>query len=175
MSDELRTILLEQVDRLLADNAGPDLLRANERGIWPERLWAEAEALGLPLALAPEAMGGAGLGWDDAVALWQVLGRHAAPLPLGESMVAAALLAEAGIAPPSGLIGLAVGSAPVAWGRRAGHLAVLQGREVALRAGPAGQEGRAGYARDPADAAGPGRRWPPGHCRPMPGCSPARC
>jgi acyl-CoA dehydrogenase len=156
MSDELRTILLEQVDRLLADNAGPDVLRKAEAGQWPEALWDEAEALGLPLALAPEAMGGAGLGWDDAVALWQVLGRHAAPLPLGEAMVAAALLAEAGITPPAGFIGLAVGKAPVAWGRRAGHLAVVQGREVVLRAGPAGQEGAAGYARDPADAAGPG-------------------
>ena len=93
MSDDLRSILLEQVERLLADRSGPELLRATERGEWPGALWAEAEALGLPLAMAPEAMGGAGLGWEDAAAVWQVLGRHAAPLPLAESMAAAALLA----------------------------------------------------------------------------------
>ena len=74
--DSLRGILVEQVDRLLADKGGPDVLRAAERGEWPEALWAEAEALGLPLALAPEAMGGAGLGWEDAAAVWQALGRH---------------------------------------------------------------------------------------------------
>ncbi len=118
MSDDLRTILLEQVERLLADQAGPDLLRANERGEFPAALWAEAEALGLPTALAPEALGGAGLGWGDAVAVWQVLGRHAAPIPLGESMVAAALLAAGGIAPRAGLLGLSVGTAPIAWAGR---------------------------------------------------------
>ena len=78
MADDLRSILLDQVERLLADAAGPDLLRANEHGEWPEALWAETEALGLPLALAPEDQGGAGLGWGDAAALWQVLGRAAA-------------------------------------------------------------------------------------------------
>ena len=97
---DLRRILVEQVDRLLADSAGPEVLRAAERGEWPEALWAEAEALGLPLALAPEEMGGADLGWEDAVAVWQVLGRHGAPLPLAHGMAAAALLGLAGIEPP---------------------------------------------------------------------------
>ena len=91
MSDELRTILLEQVDRLLADTVSPALLRGLEQGIWPGALWAEMEGLGLTLALVPDAMGGAGLGWDDAAALWQVLGRHAAPVPLAESMAAAGI------------------------------------------------------------------------------------
>ena len=118
----LRGILVEQVDRLLTDAAGPAVLRAAERGEWPEALWAEAEALGLPLALAPEAMGGAGLGWEDAVAVWQVLGRHGAPLPLAHGMAAAALLGLAGIEPPAGFIGLALPGEPVAWGRRAGHV-----------------------------------------------------
>src|SRR5918993_3595721 len=86
----LRGILVEQVDRLLADSAGPDTLRAAERGEWPEALWTEAEALGLPLALAPEAIGGAGLGWEDAVAVWQVLRPHGAPRPLAHRMAGGA-------------------------------------------------------------------------------------
>ena len=46
---EIRDILVEQVERLLADRTSPALLRAAEAGTWPEALWAEAEALGLPL------------------------------------------------------------------------------------------------------------------------------
>jgi acyl-CoA dehydrogenase len=156
MSDDLRAILLDQVEKLLSDAAGPDLLRANERGEWPAALWEEAEALGLPLALVPEAMGGAGLGWGDAAALWQLLGRHASPLPLGEGMIAAALLAAAGVAPRVGYLGLAVDTAPVAWGRRAAALVQVMGETVALQPGPATRQGRAGFAREPADAAAPG-------------------
>src|SRR3954471_24976811 len=100
MSDELRTILLQQVGRLLADRAGPEVLRLAEKGVWPEALWAEAEALGLPLALVPEAMGGAELGWEDAVAVWQVVCRPGAPPPLAHCMAAAALLGLADIEPP---------------------------------------------------------------------------
>jgi acyl-CoA dehydrogenase len=156
MSDDLRTILLEQVERLLADQSGPDLLRANERGTWPEALWNEAEAIGLPLALAPEDQGGAGLGWGDAVAVWQALGRHASPIPLGESMVAAALLAAGGIAPRPGPLGLAVGNAPIAWGRRAAAVVAVSGGAVLLQPGPATRQGIAPYAREPADHAAPG-------------------
>ncbi len=156
MSDDLRAILLDQVEKLLSDAAGPDLLRANERGEWPAALWEEAEALGLPLALVPESMGGAGLGWGDAAALWQLLGRHASPLPLGEGMIAAALLAAAGVAPRAGYLGLAVDTAPVVWGRRAAALVQVMGETVALQPGPATHQGRAGFAREPADAAAPG-------------------
>jgi acyl-CoA dehydrogenase len=150
MSD-IRDMLVEQVDRLLADRAEPATLRAAEAGTWPEALWAEAEALGLPLALVPEGMGGTGLGWGDAVALWQALGRHAAPIPLGESMAAAALLAGAGITPPTGFIALGLPGEAVAWGRRAAHLALAPGGEAALHAPAEWRQGRGLIAREPAD------------------------
>ncbi|MDI3306291.1 MAG: acyl-CoA dehydrogenase [Acetobacteraceae bacterium] len=154
-NDDLRGILLEQVERLLTDNSGPDVLRAAERGEWPARLWEEAEALGLPLALAPESMGGAGLGWADVVAVWQVLGRHGAPLPLAGSMVGAALLASAGITPPSGFIALALPGEAVPWGRRARHVAAVDATgQVALHAaGLEWQHGRSLIGREPADRA----------------------
>ncbi|MBY0331855.1 MAG: acyl-CoA dehydrogenase family protein [Acetobacteraceae bacterium] len=157
MSDELRTILLEQVDRLLADTVTPALLRGLEQGIWPGALWAEMEGLGLTLALVPDAMGGAGLGWDDAAALWQVLGRHAAPVPLAESMAAAGILAAAGITPPAGLLGLVVpGEAGLPWGRRAGHLVAAGGDSVTLHHPAAAQEGRGAVSRLPFDRRTPG-------------------
>ncbi|WP_090660959.1 acyl-CoA dehydrogenase family protein [Belnapia rosea] len=148
---EMRDILVEQVDRLLASRSEPATLRAAESGTWPEALWDEAEALGLPLALVPEQQGGVGLGWGDAVALWQAMGRHAAPIPLGESMAAAALLAGAGITPPTGFIGLGLPGEPVAWGRRAGHLVLAPGGEVTLHAPADWQQGRGLIAREPAD------------------------
>ncbi|MBD0272416.1 MAG: acyl-CoA dehydrogenase family protein, partial [Acetobacteraceae bacterium] len=154
--ESLRGILIEQVDRLLKDSGGPDVLRAAERGEWPEALWTEAEALGLPLALVPEAMGGAGLGWEDAAAVWQALGRHGSALPLAQCMAAAALLGLAGVEPPAGFVALALPGEPVAWGRRAGHVvAVGEAGQVALHDG-AGLEWRRAadpLSREPADRA----------------------
>ena len=155
--ESLRGILTEQVDRLLAGGAGPAVLRAAERGQWPGALWTEAEAFGLPLALAPEAMGGAGLGWGDAVAVWHVLGRHGAPLPLAHAMAAGALLGLAGIEPPvDGFTALALPGEPVAWGRKATRVvAVDEAGRLALHDG-AGVEWRRGEgatSREPADRA----------------------
>lgn len=152
-NEDLRAILVEQVERLLADTVTPDLLRSLEAGAWPAALWAEVEALGLPLALAPEALGGAALGWDDAVAVWQVLGRHAAPVPLAETMAAAGLLAASGLAPPAGPIAIAVPGEALAWGRRAGHAVSGAGDTVALHALSGVAEGRHTISRLPADRA----------------------
>ncbi|MFC7689270.1 acyl-CoA dehydrogenase family protein [Paeniroseomonas aquatica] len=176
---EIRDILVEQVERLLADRTSPALLRAAEAGTWPEALWAEAEALGLPLAMVPEDQGGAGLGWADAAAVWHVLGRHAAPIPLGESMAAAALLSAAGIAAPAGFIGLGIGSEPVAWGRRASHLAVAPGARWPSMPRPAGS--RAGASSPVSRPTGRALAPPspkagcPPPMAPMPRCSPAPC
>lgn len=156
MSDDLRTMLLEQVERLLADHSGPDTLRATEHGEWPAALWAEVEALGLPLAMAPEAMGGVGLGWADGVAVWQALGRHGAPVPLAVSMAAAALLGAADIAPPTGPLALAVPGEAVPWGRRAVGLVT----DGALHVPQGWDHGHSPLSREPADRPRPGIRAP---------------
>ncbi|MFX4377458.1 hypothetical protein ABTA44_20620, partial [Acinetobacter baumannii] len=62
-------------------------------------------------ALVAEAAGGSGLSWSDAGAILQRAGRFAAPIPLGETMIAAALLAGAGIAIPEGALTFADGRA----------------------------------------------------------------
>ena len=113
---EMRDILLEQVERLLADQSGPETLRAVEAGVWPAALWAEVEALGLPLAMASEEAGGVALGWDDAVAVWVALGRAGAPVPLAESMAASALM------PALGFVALAQPDGTALWGHAAAQV-----------------------------------------------------
>ncbi len=98
----MRAIILEQVDRLLAANSGAPALRRLEAGEWPEDLWEALEGLGLPLLLVPEDLGGIGLGWADAAAVWQVIGRYAAPAPVAECMLANGFAAAAGIEPRGG-------------------------------------------------------------------------
>ncbi|MBX6375596.1 MAG: acyl-CoA dehydrogenase family protein [Acetobacteraceae bacterium] len=131
--DDPGAMLAEQVGRLLAERADAASLRAVERGEWPAAIWDALEALGLPLTLVPEAMGGAGLGWRAAGPVFVALGHHGAPAPMGETVVAAALLSAAGIAPPAGPIAIARDGADcVPWGRHARHLALCEGDTVAL-------------------------------------------
>lgn len=153
---ELRAILVEQVDRLVADGGGVALLRAVEAGEWPASLWAGLEEQGLNLALVPEESGGVGLSWGDAAALWQVLGRHGAPAPIAETMLAAALLAAAGIEVPEGPLGLA-GQGAVPFGRHAARLVLAKGTGVALHAPGAVSPGE-NIGREPRDGVLPGDR-----------------
>ncbi len=112
----MRDFLVGQVERMLTAHATPALLRSVEAGEWPAALWAECEAQALPLAMASEAVGGVALGWDDAVAVWVALGRHAAPVPLAEAMAAAALVANP---PGAGFLALAQPNGAALWGRAA--------------------------------------------------------
>lgn len=148
---ELRALLTTQLDRLLA--AQP-VLRAVEAGEWPAALWAALEEQGLTLALVPEAQGGVGLSWGDAAALWQVLGRHGAPVPLGEAMLAARLLADAGIEVPDGMLALSMGG-PAPFGRHASRLVLAEGGRVALHHAAAADHG-ANLGREPRDRMAPG-------------------
>jgi acyl-CoA dehydrogenase len=146
---ELRGILSEQLDRLLTDQGGVAVLRAVEAGEWPAALWEACAAQDLPLALVPEDAGGVGLSWGDAAALWQVLGRHGAPVPLGEAMLGGWLLAEAGIEVPAGVLALSLGGT-VPFGRHAARLAVAEGGRVALHEGAVGATG-GDIGREPRD------------------------
>ncbi|MEG1282220.1 MAG: acyl-CoA dehydrogenase family protein [Comamonas sp.] len=71
------------------------------------QLWAQIEETGFADLLLPESAGGAGLALRDAFAVWDLLGQHAMPLPLAETMLARAWLAQAGLVVPQGAITLA--------------------------------------------------------------------
>lgn len=145
-SRELAAILLDQADRLFAQYATKEVLGAADLGTWPAALWASCEEAGFPLALVPEEAGGVGLGFTDVAPLIRRSAYHGVPIPLGETMLANALWAEAGGEAPAGPVSLGPtnardqialttgdnGSARldgiaqrVPWASQAGHVLVL--------------------------------------------------
>lgn len=100
--DDVNGIVAETATRLLRDHIEHRLLVDAEAGALPGSLWNAVEEAGLTHAMIPELAGGVGLDGVVAANLVRLLGYHAAPLPLAETMLAARLLAEAGLVPPCG-------------------------------------------------------------------------
>lgn len=97
-------MLADQVDRLFASRVTHASLGSAETGRFPGDLWDELDGMGIGDALAPEAVGGAGLGWAELDPLFRSLGHHAAPVPLGETIIGRWALAGAGLAVPPGVL-----------------------------------------------------------------------
>ncbi|RVT96037.1 acyl-CoA dehydrogenase [Rhodovarius crocodyli] len=135
---EIGEAIAGQIDRLLNDGNTPARLRRLEGGEWLADTWAALEEMGLPLALVPEEVG---LSWADAAAIWQVLGRHGAPVPMGEAMLANALLAS----PVEGVVTLGDRAAP--FGRFAAHALTETGLHAVT-----GHTPGLNLAREPRDA-----------------------
>lgn len=147
MSDagELRNILADQVERLLGDLSDKPAKEKFEDGEWPQALWQAVEENGLTRVLVPEDLGGVGGSWADAEAVIRAAGRHQAPIPLTEGVLAGWLLSSVGIPMPDGTVSIAPvregevlelsrdgdgwrvsGTVTrVPWGGSADHLAVL--------------------------------------------------
>jgi acyl-CoA dehydrogenase len=111
---ELAALLAPTVTRLFTDLVTKELIESAEKGAWPDKLWRALEEGGLTLPLVPEAAGGAGGTWADAHVVVRAAGRHAAPVPLAETIAAGWLLAQAGLEVPLGPLTLA----PVREGER---------------------------------------------------------
>ena len=118
--------------QLLGGECTPAVVRAIEAGglgaPQAEALWAQIEAAGLADALLDEAEGGAGLGLSQLFGVLEQAGAHALPLPLGDTLLARALLAQAGMARPAGAIALASGERTQDGGLRC---ALVRGGRVA--------------------------------------------
>src|SRR5262245_45146327 len=111
---ELGALLGPTVTRLFTDLVTKELIESAEKGTWPDKLWRALEEGGLTLPLVPEARGGAGGTWADAHVVVRAAGKHAAPVPLAETIVAGWLLSQAGLDVPLGPLTLA----PVRAGER---------------------------------------------------------
>jgi acyl-CoA dehydrogenase len=105
-TQDLSAIVLEQADRLFRGEVTRQRMSDADGGVWPSAIWQAVERAGLPLALVPEALGGAGLSPIDALRLIRRVGYHTVPIPLPETMFAAALWAEAAGAPAQGTLSL---------------------------------------------------------------------
>lgn len=168
-------MLEETLTRLLSEKVTHDLLRSAETGTWPADLWRALEENGLTRTLVPEALGGAASGWGEAFVILRAAGRHAAPLPLAETLLAAWLLAAAGIEAPAGPLtvladpvpeGALSGNRPgdrlthragrVPWGAAAGHAVFTTARGGRTHVGLVGTKGAVAargenLAREPRD------------------------
>lgn len=79
--------LLEPFERMLAELFPPARVRAIDAGDPGTAEWAAIEQSGFLDALAAEDAGGAGLSLAEVIPLLMALGRHAVPLPVGETML----------------------------------------------------------------------------------------
>lgn len=101
-SDAIRNLLTTSAEQLFSDLCDRDLVNSAEEGVWPEVLWRQLTDLGFTRALLPEEQGGSALALADLLPVLRLAGRHAVPLPLGETVIAGWLLAGAGLAVPGG-------------------------------------------------------------------------
>ena len=113
--DDLLTDALRQ---LLADQCTPQLVREIEAGRPAAPFWKLLEESGFADAMVSEEMGGAGLSLADAFPLLELCGTYAVPVPLAETIVARAVLAQAGLERPPGSIALAECAASTQGGLR---------------------------------------------------------
>jgi acyl-CoA dehydrogenase len=108
------SLLLDTTARLF----GERFADAPPAGEWEQAQWDLLTEQGLPLALV-QGDQGFGIPATEGLALVKLSGRHAIGLPLAETMIGNALLAEAGLEIADGPIALADTGERVPWGRRA--------------------------------------------------------
>lgn len=136
----MRELFESTLERLLGDLCTPEQVLASEGGVWSPALWQAVEDSGFALAAAPESAGGAGASWDDLYVVLTACGRHAAPAPLPEALLANWLLGVAGLDAVTGPLSFAAeatltlgpdgvhGSlSNVPWGRHVDHVLALTG------------------------------------------------
>lgn len=147
---EMTSLLAESLQRLLEQHCPIESVQAWERGQDAGALWQAIEEMGLALLLVPEAAGGAGGDLEDAATVMRLCGRFFAPVPLGETLLANRLLAEAGMEAPGGRIGVHIEGRPrVAWGDAAGSVVSVGGDRVRLLSGDELAKGPANLAGEP--------------------------
>jgi acyl-CoA dehydrogenase len=149
---EVRAMLADTVGRVFAAGVDKERVTAAEEGVWLGDVWTALESGGLTRPHVPEDAGGAGGTWLEAFVIARAAGRHCVPLPVTETMLAAWLLAQAGMAVPGGPLAFAPALQPaealtapafaarlrdVPWGRHAGHVVVVAPRGERILVGRA--------------------------------------
>ncbi|HEX5213691.1 MAG TPA: acyl-CoA dehydrogenase family protein [Pseudolabrys sp.] len=107
MATESDNIVAETAARIFADLADPQTINNARDDAWKNKLWQALADAGLTLAWVPENLGGAGASLSDGFSIVAAAGRYALPVPLAETLLAGWLLAQAGIAAPTGAMTIA--------------------------------------------------------------------
>ena len=122
-------LVVETINALLGQHCTPERIAAAE-GSMDEALWSLLEESGLAAVGASEEAGGSGGSLHDYAAIVVAVGEHAAPVPLGDTLLASHLCAAAELALPAGPMALAI-SRPgrdvirVPWGGAATNIVVI--------------------------------------------------
>ena len=95
----MRDLFEATSERIFGDLVSPALNRQCADGAWPEALWETLKEAEMTLAAVPEALGGAGAGWEDTFTLVRAAGAHAVPAPFPDALLANWLLGRAGLQP----------------------------------------------------------------------------
>lgn len=102
-------LFADAVKAVLTDHCSPTVVRAIEAGQPRTALWHTLDASGFADALVPESAGGAGLSLAEVYPVLELCGAFAVPVPLGETLLARGLLAQAGVIAPVGSVVFATG------------------------------------------------------------------
>jgi acyl-CoA dehydrogenase len=86
------SLIADAFEALLRDHCTPTAVRQIEAGASPQTLWQVIAEAGFTDLLVPEHAGGAGEPLAELYPLLLACGRHALPLPLGQTVAARALL-----------------------------------------------------------------------------------
>lgn len=113
--------LIEPFKRLIETECPAPMVRVIENGGDWRSLWHAIAGSGFLDALVPVAAGGSGIPFPEVAALMAVVGAATVPLPVAETMVARAILAEVGVEAPDGPIVLATGALATPLARVATH------------------------------------------------------
>ncbi len=100
-------LFTDAIEKLFAQRSMPQQVRAIEDGGSAQSLWREIQESGFADALVPENQGGAGLALADVFGILLACGSHALPVPLAPTMLARAILVQAGQSVPEGPISIA--------------------------------------------------------------------
>jgi acyl-CoA dehydrogenase len=93
---EMKEMLIEVVEKMLKDHVDKEAVDVLEKGEWGEGLWTLLQENGMIDIAVPEAQDGAGGDKADLFAVYDLIGKYAAPIPFIEHTLANVLLNEVG-------------------------------------------------------------------------------
>ena len=105
MSDEIRTLLLDSLERLLRDQCTPERVEAAEQGGYDPELWQQICDLELHRAALPESQGGVEADLSLVTEMLKLTAASALPAPAAEALLLAPwLVTLAAVDLPEGLV-----------------------------------------------------------------------